>query len=217
MNTSAKLLIAGVVLAMVMLFVYSNKQNDIQANSGIQSESESVQLIETGLSSTALMNGKPSAGVTAVSDPGNPIIKIQTSFGDLKIELYRAYAPEIVAEFTELINRNYYVKDTVLESKRGLGFVLAKTGDEMKTFADFKDTLNDLRGIRGSVAVLKHTVSPAYLNNIFIGYQSNPDLRDNYIVFGQVLEGVDDIENKASHQGQVNAMYVDNREKVGGW
>jgi len=121
---------------------------------------------------------------------------IGTEFGDLKVEFFPEYAPVAVRELTELTSSGYFDSDVYIESRPGLGFVIAKLGDSARNF-EFKDEENSASSQRGSIAISRSTVSKAYLNNLFFGYVSRPDLEQYYTIIGQVTEGLELIENVA--------------------
>lgn len=145
--------------------------------------------------------------VQALSSPENPTVTISTTIGELQIELLPDAAPELISRFKELIESGYYSNNTVLESKPGVGFVIARVGEGARQFNISQDEGNNLVSQRGSVAVLKSGVSPAYLNNIFVGYHAQEQLQDNYVIFGQITHGLDAIEkNSVGKRAMVTSL-----------
>jgi len=124
------------------------------------------------------------------------LVKIETELGQLEIKFFPERAPIVVAELISLAETGYFNSDMFLESRPQLGFVMAKTGSSVKAF-NFKDESNDLTSARGSVAIAKSFASNAYVNNIFIGYNSQPDIEVNYTIIGQVTKGLELIEANA--------------------
>ena len=154
---------------------------------------------------------------SAASNVNNPLVIINTSVGNLTIELYPEHAPLAVKKLMQLIENNYFSDGAVLESKSGVGFVIAKVNGKVERFENVKDEVNNLSGGRGSIAILKSDRSPAYLNNLFVGYQPQPHIRDFYIVFGQVVEGLDEIENQSNGRvGRVSSFAIDKNKLNGG-
>lgn len=133
------------------------------------------------------------------SNNTNPVIEIQVPMGKLRIELYREQAPKTVAKLIDLVKSSYFNQSTVFESRANLGFVIAKIGKSAEAFY-FKDELNALPSRRGSFAISKSNVSKAYLNNLFVGFDKQPELQKHYIIIGQVLEGLELIEKNPSGQ-----------------
>lgn len=207
-NVKLSIIGFGLVILFVLMFKYT----------GVQSESPSVHVAQTDDSTSIPVNNIATDKISAVSDFNNPVVQISTDLGDLKIELYPDYAPTIVNELIKLISENYYDEKTVLESKPGVGFVIAKVGADAHQYNIVNDEVNNLRSERGSVAIMKHGVSPAYLNNIFVGYKSQLELQEMYIIIGQVLEGVDDIEkNSNGIVGSVSSVSVNERQAAVAW
>lgn len=154
--------------------------------------------------------------ISAASNVNNPLVIINTSVGNLTIELYPEHAPLAVKKLMQLIENNYFSDGAVLESKSGVGFVIAKVNGNVESFENVKDEVNNLSGGRGSIAILKSDRSPAYLNNLFVGYQPQPHIRDLYIVFGQVVEGLDEIEKQSNGSvGRVSSFVID-KNKLNG-
>jgi len=145
--------------------------------------------------STALVGCATTDSVNVVdASPVNILIKV--NIGVMKVTLYPARAPKAVAELLKLIESGYYDTDTVLESRSGLGLVIAKTGPSASVFK-FEDETSGLKSKRGSLAINKSNVSNAYLNNLFVGYNSQPSLEQHYTIIGQATEGLDAIESSA--------------------
>lgn len=130
---------------------------------------------------------------TRPATDAHPRVSINTQIGAVLIELYPEQAPKTVAELVSLIKSGYYDSDTIMETRPELGLVIAKIGGSAKSF-EFTDDTNALTSHRGSVAISKSSTSHAYLNNIFIGYNSQPELEKHYTIIGQVVEGIDDAE-----------------------
>jgi len=201
MGLNAKLTIMGLGLVILFLLIYIYVS--------VQPKSQSSQVIQADDPASSTVSDISSDKVTAVSDLNNPVIQISTDLGNLKIELYPDYAPVVVRKLIKLIGENYYRQGVVLDSKPGIGFVIAKVSADAHHFDVTDDEVNNLRSERGSVAILKHNVSPAYLNNIFVGYKSQLELQENYIILGHVLEGVADVEkNSVGKTGTVSAVSV---------
>jgi len=143
------------------------------------------------------LNAESKSPVTNTSNSANPIIEIQVPMGKLQIELYQQHAPVTVAKLIDLVKSGYYNQNTVFESRPNLGFVIAKIGKSAEIF-DFKEESNALASRRGSFAISKSNVSKAYLNNLFVGFDKQPELEKHYFIIGQVLEGLELIEKNPS-------------------
>lgn len=154
-------------------------------------------LLLVAFSFSMQLNAENKLPVSSESNNVNPVIEIQVPAGKLRIELYQQHAPVTVAKLIELVKAGYYNQSTVYDSRQNLGFVIAKTGESAESF-DFKDETNTLSSQRGSFAISKSTVSKAYLNNLFVGFNKQPDLEKHYFIIGQVLEGLELVEKNPS-------------------
>jgi len=187
-NTSNKKLlrtlmpvIMGVIVSVTLVFV-------IQKNYLFSSVTPSVEQTAEISKTIPLQN---------LHADSNPKIEIVTDIGPIIIELYPEYATDIVKELVELSQSGYYNDSTVIESMPPFGFVIAKIGPSAKSFS-FTPIENKLSSVRGSVAISKLTMPKAYLNNLFIGYQPHGKIQDQYIIIGQVLDGLDIVERSES-------------------
>jgi len=133
----------------------------------------------------------------AIPVGAGPVIEINTEIGKLRVELYPEFAPDAVTELIKLIKSGYYDSDTLMQSRTHLGFAIAKLGQSPKTF-DFEDEPNKLISRRGSMAIAKSSASPAYLNNLFFGYRSQPALEKHYVIIGQIIDGLELVEKSPS-------------------
>ena len=185
------------VVLFVVLFKVVNFSPTAQlADAGVVSSSAITSTVTADASRTVEVASSP-VNASTLSNPDNPVLQISTSVGNLQIELYPKNAPVAVKKLIELINEGYYAKGTVLESRPSIGFVIAKTGADAQRFVVQQDEGRALQSQRGSVAILKSAVSSAYLNNIFVGYRQQAELQDKYIILGQVLKGLEEVEKKS--------------------
>jgi cyclophilin family peptidyl-prolyl cis-trans isomerase len=127
----------------------------------------------------------------------NVTLTIDTAIGKLHAEFYPDKAPAAVAELVALTRSGYFNTNTVMEVRRGLGFVIVRMGEGLKRYK-VSDELTGLSSVRGSIAISKSTGSGAYLNNLFFGFGPQPDLEQNYIIIGRVLQGLENVERAAA-------------------
>ena len=139
---------------------------------------------------SAIKIEKPSA---ITGQDSTVVVTIDTEVGRLRAEFYPDKAPAAVAELIALTRAGYYSTDTELEVRPGLGFVIAKLGGDAKKYV-VSDEQTGLSSRRGSIAISSASVSSAYLNNLFFGFNPQPGLEQNYIIIGQVLDGLERFE-----------------------
>lgn len=202
-SSGAKLISAGIVLliAVALTFQFADKLKP--DNSPVPVPQQTDHTPNSSSTSSALPIGT------------GPLIEIDTAVGKIHIELYPSQAPVAVAQLIKLTKSGYYNSDVLLQSQAQLGFAIAKLGSSIKKF-DYKDELNNLTSRRGSVAIAKLSASPAYLNTLFFGYSSQPDLEKHYTIIGQVVDGIELIEKSLSGQRlKVNSFKLIDRPSYG--
>lgn len=154
-----------------------------------------------------------------MSEETNPRVLMETSMGDITIELFRDKAPISVRNFLSYVKDGYY--DGLIFHRVIKGFMIQGGGlDESmqpkKTkFAIKNEAANGLKNTRGTLAMARTAVvdsatSQFFVNlvdNAFLDYKGKtPDLF-GYAVFGQVAEGMEVVDaiaqvktgNKAGH------------------
>ena len=130
----------------------------------------------------------------------NPKVKIETSLGDIVLELDQQKAPITVSNFLRYVNGAFYdgtifhrvVKDFVIQAG---GYTA--DGKEKRTGAPIRnESYNGLKNIPGSVAMAR-TADPHsaqtqfYINTSFnVSLDGKPN-KFGYAVFGKVISGMD--------------------------
>jgi peptidyl-prolyl cis-trans isomerase A (cyclophilin A) len=145
------------------------------------------------------------ASVTVAAEPTvrNPVVLMETSMGNIKLELYVREAPLSVKNFLGYVNSGFYnglIFHRVIPGfmVQGGGFtpdlVQKQTGPPIKNEAD-----NGLKNQAGTIAMARTAVVDSATAQFFINVADNGFLnhRDNtpqgygYAVFGKVIEGMD--------------------------
>lgn len=133
----------------------------------------------------------------------NPWIELQTSKGNIIIELFADKAPITVENFLTYINEGFYdgtiihraVYDWVIQGGGYDRFYQSKeTREPVKSESD-----NGLKNIRGTVAMARHSEPNSADSQFFINldnnesldYVDNTDKGRGYCVFGQVIKGLE--------------------------
>jgi cyclophilin family peptidyl-prolyl cis-trans isomerase len=141
----------------------------------------------------ALTGGKASA-----AEP-NPQVLFKTSKGDVLIELYEDEAPNTVANFVNLVEKKFY--DGVKFHRVIKGF-MAQGGDPTGTGAggpghviDCECALpNARRHQRGSLS-MAHRGKNTGGSQFFLCFVPTAHLDGKHTVFGQVVEGMENVDN----------------------
>lgn len=126
---------------------------------------------------------------------GNHVL-IETDLGSIKIELLPEVAPDTVANFKVLASNGYY--DGIIFHRVIPGF-MAQGGDPTgsgsggpgyKISAEFNAT----KHVRGTVAMARTSDPDSAGSQFYICFGPQPHLDRQYTVFGQVVEGMDVVD-----------------------
>jgi peptidyl-prolyl cis-trans isomerase B (cyclophilin B) len=159
------------------------------------------------------------SALIAMSAPASATkVKLQTSMGDIVLELNAKKAPKSVANFLSYVKSGHYngtifhrVIDNFMVQGGGLDANMRKkpAKSTVKNEAD-----NGLKNVVGSVAMARtgdpHSASAQFFinvnNNKFLNHTSKDSRGWGYAVFGKVIKGMD----------VVNKIKVVKTKKVGG-
>lgn len=130
---------------------------------------------------------------------GNHVL-IETDLGSIKIELLPDVAPNTVANFKVLVSNGYY--DGIIFHRVIPGF-MAQTGDPTGTGTSgpgyrINAEFNATKHVRGTVAMARTADPDSAGSQFYICFGPQPHLDRQYTVFGQVVEGmevVDQVKN----------------------
>ena len=153
--------------------------------------------------------------------PGNAVVVISTSLGDVTVELFRDKAPVSVANFLDYATEGFY-PGTIFH-RVVKGFVV-QGGGYTETMVEkptrppiLNEATNGLRNVRGTVAMARTQSLRSATSQFYFNVSSSPDLdhrgfspRDfGYAVFGRVLSGMDVVDRIASVPTHVSADMED--------
>ncbi len=152
----------------------------------------------------------------------NSVVKIQTSMGDVIVEIFEDKAPVSAKNFLDYVKQGFY-KGTIFHRVipdfmvQGGGFT---PGIKQKqTMAPIvNEAKNGLKNLKGTLAMARTNVIDSATSQFFINTQDNAflDFRSadasgyGYAVFGKVLEGMDIVEAMS----RVKTQTVDYYENV---
>jgi cyclophilin family peptidyl-prolyl cis-trans isomerase len=153
---------------------------------------------------TANIAGDAAKGQTTPVDHLHPAVRLQTTAGEILIELDAEHAPVTVANFLAYVNRGHY--DGTLFHEVEKGFIVLGGGydanlqEKPADFACRNEAHNGLKNVRGTVAMARRPdVIDSSTSMFFINVADNPSLdykgdkpeEYGYCVFGKVIEGLD--------------------------
>lgn len=136
-----------------------------------------------------------------------PMVLMQTTAGDIRIELYEEQAPETVSNFLEYVRNDFY--DGTIFHRVIPGFVIQ--GGGFTADFDHKPTRvpivneadNGLENERATLSMARTQDPNSATSQFFINLSDNPPLNASpgsagYAVFGKVVEGMDVVDKIAA-------------------
>ena len=139
----------------------------------------------------------------------NPIVLLETTYGDILIELYPDKAPETVKNFLQYVDDGFY--NNTIFHRVIPGFMIQGGGrgarmDEKETLEPIKNEAdNGVKNERGTIAMARtmepHSASAQFFINLvdndFLNF-SEPSINGwGYCVFGKVTDGMDVVDKIA--------------------
>ena len=169
------------------------------------------------------------SSATAQDPPPNPQVVIETSLGDITVELFRGDAPVSVVNFLTYVQDGFY-EGTIFH--RVISGFMVQGGGLLEGLSPkteglrggiLNEATNNIRNRRGTIAMAR-TGSPNsgraqfFINtedNQRLNHRNTTDAGFGYAVFGRVTDGMDvvqDIERTSTHS--VNGMSDVPRELI---
>ena len=136
----------------------------------------------------------------------NPQVMIETSMGDIKIELFKEKAPITVKNFLNYVKEGFYdglIFHRVIKDFMVQGGGMSEALEQKKPkFAIKNEATNGLSNTRGTLAMARTAVvdsatSQFFVNtvdNLFLNHAGKQPDRYGYCVFGQVIDGMDVVD-----------------------
>ena len=151
----------------------------------------------------------------------NPVVVMETNKGTITIELFADKAPISVENFLRYTDNNYY--DGLIFHRVINGFMIQGGGFDAdmvqkSTFDAIKNEARaDVQNLRGTLAMARTSVVDSATSQFFINLVDNDYLNHTdetprgfgYAVFGQVIEGMDVVDEIASVETGMVRGYAD--------
>ncbi len=155
----------------------------------------------------------------------NPLVLMETSSGDILLELFEDKAPVTVANFLRYVDEEFYsytifhrvLKDFMIQGG-GLGVRM----DEKPTHEPIQNEAgNGLKNVRGTIAMARtsepHSAAAQFFINVvdndFLDHVDDTPENFGYCVFGKVEDGMDVVDKiaklKVKPQGEHEAVPLD--------
>lgn len=151
----------------------------------------------------------------------NPVVLIETTSGEILVELLPDKAPETVKNFLQYVDDGFY--DNTIFHRVIAGFMIQGGGldarmnekptrDPVKNEAD-----NGLKNDRGTIAMARtgdpHSATAQFFINLvdndFLNFREPAGAGWGYCVFGRVTEGMDVVDRIAKAKTGSQGMYDD--------
>ena len=138
----------------------------------------------------------------------NPRVKLETTLGNIVLELDAAKAPKTVENFVQYVKDGHY--DGIAFHRVISGFMIQGGGYdekyvERRTRAPIKnESQNGLKNVRGSIAMARTSAPHSASAQFFINHNDNDNLDYpsfdgyGYAVFGMTVEGLDVVDKIAA-------------------
>lgn len=168
-----------------------------------------------------LLLGLCLAGSAFAADSKNPTLVIETSLGNVKVELFEKEAPISVKNFLDYAKSGYYsgtIFHRVIPGFMIQGGGLTSTMTPKPTQAQIKnEAANGLKNDRGTLAMARTGVVDSATSQFFINVAKNDFLNHKpggpatygYAVFGKVVEGMDVVDKIAATPTGVTSGFSD--------
>lgn len=175
-----------------------------------------IALLVTGLSSFSAASIAKEKNADNQQAGKNPVVRLQTTAGNIDIELFLDKSPLSVKNFLGYIDDGFYngtifhrvIKGFMIQ---GGGFTTGIKKDTKKPKANIKnEAANGLKNKTGTIAMARlphpHSASSQFFintkDNISLDHRGKTPTGWGYAVFGKVVQGmkvVRKIENSATH------------------
>jgi peptidyl-prolyl cis-trans isomerase B (cyclophilin B) len=173
------------------------------------------------LFSAAALHISFSQGAAMEKKAANPVVVLETSMGDITIELYQESAPKTVANFLEYVKIGFY-RDTIFH-RVIKGFMIQGGGlnSDMKPkptrAAVQNEAANGEKNLRGTIAMARtsevHSATAQFfintVDNAFLDHRSQSREGFGYCVFGKVIAGMDVVDKIENSPTGTQGMYRD--------
>jgi peptidyl-prolyl cis-trans isomerase A (cyclophilin A) len=138
------------------------------------------------------------------SHQANPVVVLETTMGNIKVELFANKAPITTKNFLTYVNSGFYIGTIVhrVDFVVGMGgYTEALMGKS--TLPPIKnESKNGLKNVRGTLSMARYDDPDSATSQFFINLKDNAHLdpeggKYGYAVFGKVIEGMDVVDGIA--------------------
>ena len=142
--------------------------------------------------------------------PGNPVVILSTSMGDIAVELFKDRAPVSVENFLQYVAEGFYEGTIFHRVKRGYvvqgGGYTPEMAEKTTRPPILNEATNGLRNTRGTLSMARTRALRSGTSQFYINLANNTELDHRgyspddfgYAVFGRVLSGMDVVDRIAA-------------------
>lgn len=142
--------------------------------------------------------------MSSANENDYPRVKLETSMGEIVLELNTEKAPKTVENFVQYVKEGHY--DGILFHRVIKGFMIQGGGydermiERMTRSPIENESRNGLKNARGSIAMARTTAPHSASSQFFINHRDNDNLDYpsfdgwGYAVFGKVVEGLEVVD-----------------------
>ena len=133
-------------------------------------------------------------------------VRIETSKGDIFVELYPDVAPITVKNFKKLVSQGFYknmifhrvIKDFMIQTGDPTGTGNGGSSEKIKGEFSANGIKNDLEHTRGVISMARAKDMNSASSQFFIVHKDYPSLDGNYAAFGRVIAGLETVDKIAT-------------------
>lgn len=201
------------VAGFVMFAVWAGNQPDSTTSSDSTSSSSQTA---SGNDSSAGDAPEPKTKFTSMSADDRPVIKMETNYGDITIELFSDLSPVTVGHIMDFVKDGYYdgisfhriIPDFMIQGGDPLTKEqpdnISRHGTGGPGF-EFEDEFNDEPLVEGSVAMANAGPDTNGSQFFIVTAEATPWLDGKHTNFGRVIEGMDVVSD-------IEGVETDNRD-----
>jgi peptidyl-prolyl cis-trans isomerase B (cyclophilin B) len=198
----------ALILSLVLAFFVFGCGGEEQAQTEQAQEQPQEKKQETSEQTTEAEQMTKPITQEAIEREKNPIVVVETDFGNIEMELFWDKTPKTAENFLRLTISGFYdsltfhrvIPNFVVQGGCPLG---NGTGGPGYTI-DFEKA--DTKHLRGSVGMARSQDPNSAGSQFYFCLKDLPSLDGNYVVFGKVLKGMDVIDKIAQVETGPNDM-----------
>ena len=161
---------------------------------------KAIQILTIALSALACAAATVPAPKKAATVPAEYKVKLETTKGDVVIQVHRGWAPLGADHFYQLVTKGYYDNNAFFRVLKGYIVQFGMNGDPKVTArwnTPIKDDPHNISNKVGTVTFAKTGRPDSRTTHIFINLDNNGEAldADGFTPFGEVIAGMENVNN----------------------